>query len=87
MHYYKIERHYATYHSTDTRLKQDAKIVNNIKKYIFKKLHKENSQKTGIYPSEIFPCLKGLSKALEIYQNTIASLESTTSSIWGAKID
>ncbi|WP_418885593.1 hypothetical protein [Borreliella tanukii] len=73
MNHYKTERHYATYHFTDTRLKQDTKIVNNIRK-LFLEILKENSQKTGIYPSKIFPCLKGLSKALEIYQNTIVSL-------------
>ncbi|MBB6032076.1 hypothetical protein HNR35_001079 [Borreliella spielmanii] len=79
MHYYKTERHYATYHFTDTRLKQDTENVNNPKKFIFKKLHfqilGQNSKKTEIYLSKIFSCLKGLSKALEIYQNTIVSLE------------
>ncbi|WP_418906472.1 hypothetical protein QIA30_05180 (plasmid) [Borreliella turdi] len=77
MNYYKTERHYATYHFTDTRLKQDTENVNSTKKFIFKKLHleilQENSQKTGIYPSEIFPCLQGPFEALEIYQNTIVS--------------
>lgn len=58
----------------NSTLKQDTKIVNNIRK-LFLEILKENSQKTGIYPSKIFPCLKGLSKALEIYQNTIVSLE------------
>ncbi|WP_418905574.1 hypothetical protein [Borreliella japonica] len=57
----------------NTRIEQDNKNVNNTRK-LFLEILKENSQKTGIYPSKIFPCLKGLSKALEIYQNTIASL-------------
>ncbi|WP_418906275.1 hypothetical protein QIA27_05270 (plasmid) [Borreliella tanukii] len=73
MHYYKTERHYATYHFTVTILEQDNKNVNNTRK-LFREILKENSQKTGIYPSKIFPYLKGLSKALEICQNTIVGL-------------
>ncbi|XPC97944.1 hypothetical protein QIA20_05610 (plasmid) [Borreliella japonica] len=56
------------------RIEQDNKNVNNTRK-LFLEILKENSQKTGIYPSKIFSCLKGLFKALEIYQNTIVSLE------------
>ncbi|WP_187983593.1 hypothetical protein, partial [Borreliella bavariensis] len=74
MNYYKTERHYATYHFTDTRLKQDTKIVNNTRK-LYLEILEQNSKKTEIYLSKIFSCLKGLSKALEIYQNTIVSLK------------
>ncbi len=74
MNHYKTERHYATYHFTDTRLKQDTKIVNNTRK-LYLEILKENSKKTEIYLSKIFPCLQGPFKDLEIYQNTIVSLE------------
>lgn len=74
MNHYKKERHYATYHFTDTSLKQDTENVNNTKK-IHLEILEQNSKKTEIYLSKIFSSLKGLSKALEIYQNTIVSLE------------
>ncbi|WP_233778948.1 plasmid maintenance protein [Borreliella bavariensis] len=70
----KTERHYATYHFTDTRLKQDTKIVNNTRK-LYLEILEQNSKKTEIYLSKIFSCLKGLFKALKPYQNTIVSLK------------
>ncbi|XPC98246.1 hypothetical protein QIA20_07405 (plasmid) [Borreliella japonica] len=54
------------------RIEQDNKNVNNTRK-LFLEILKENSQKTGIYPSKIFSCLKGLFKALKTYQNTVVS--------------